>query len=118
MRSSYLEYELPPVPRDESPLLLDVYDDMNGILVFFLSNSLVVLSSWSYHLCGHSDLSIWSITLQLFSWSEKKPSYLLVLCVSAARFLLLLNGEMNEWLFCCKCLYLLFSLWEMIKSVL
>ena len=35
MRSSYLEYELPPVPRDESPLLLDVYDDMNGILVSF-----------------------------------------------------------------------------------
>ena len=63
-------------------------------------------------------LSIWSITLQLFSWSEKKPSYLLVLCVSAARFLLLLNGEMNEWLFCCKCLYLLFPLWKMINCVL
>ena len=55
MRSSYLEYELPPVPRDESPLLLDVYDDMNGILVFFLSNSFLVLPLWSYHLCGHSE---------------------------------------------------------------
>ena len=69
MRSSYLEYELPPVPRDESPLLLDVYDDMNGILVSFCQ-TLVLFCPLGLITCVVT-LSIWSITLQLFSWSEK-----------------------------------------------
>ena len=103
MRSSYLEYELPPVPRDESPLLLDVYDDMNGILVSFCQ-TLVLFCPLGLITCVVT-LSIWSITLQLFSLSEKN----LAICWSYAflqGFLFLLKSgyfAVNASIYCFPC---------------
>ena len=59
--------------------------------------------------------SLWAYGVSLCSClvGVKKSSYLLVLCVSIR-----ISAPFEKWLFCCKCLNLLFSLREMIKCVL